>query len=287
MKKAIVFGLVLVFLLVAGCNAGPGNKAGLYNFKQGISEVNFKFVENAPPEKLYQHSSFRMIVEVDNQAAYDVQSGRVTLVGLDETYFHLDQVEQGFGPLLGRSLTSPDGDKIFLEFTGMAKGLFPGSEVYYGPFFLKASYESTMEFGDSICLNSNLYAVYDAGCTTEASKSYGGQGAPLAVTNVETVFAPAGNGAGVEFRVKIANEGRGKVERAALQRAQLGGEELLCEFTDTPLDKKTAYFKEEKQETVLLCRSFVRDRRSYMTTLNLVFSYTYEVQEQHRLMLVK
>lgn len=277
----------MFFLIIVGCSGGMGQQLAQYNFKQGISELSFQFLNNAPPEKLYPHSDFRIVVDAHNKMAYDLTNARMRIVGLDDTYFQLEQTEKPFGPLVGRSLLSPEGDKTFVEFVGRTKGLLPGASEYRATYFLKTNFNSMMEFSDTICINPNLYAVYDSGCSVEAQKSYGGQGAPLVVQQLEEIFTPAGNGGGMELRFTIANRGRGKMTTIRLLKSQLGGEDLGCEFSDAPLDKKVWLVKENEQEARLVCKSFLRDQRSYTTTLSLGFSYDYELKEEHQLLLMK
>ena len=280
--KKILFVVLLLFVL--GCGAGPGENALEYNFKQGITEVQLQTLENAPPEKIYPNTPFKIIVEVDNQAAYDATAGIVNIVGLDNAFFRVDRTEQSFTQIAGRSALMPEGEKIYLEFDGAAGQLFQNSEEYVNTFFLKTRYNSRMEFTDTVCINTNLYAVYDSGCTLEPTKSYSGQGAPLAVSEVEEIITP---GAAVEFRVHLSNEGEGSMTVVHLGRTMLGGEELTCEFQDVGENKKSVSFTPEKQEATLICRKFLRDQSSYTTTLLLTFSYDYEVKEEQTLRLVR
>ena len=274
----------MLVLLVLGCGAGPGEKALEYNFKQGIAEVQLRTLENAPPEKIYPNTPFKIIVEMDNQAAYDATEGVVRIVGLDNAFFRVDRTEQSFAQIVGRSALAPEGEKVYLEFDGAAGQLFQNSEEYVNTFFLKTKYNSRMEFTDTVCINTNLYAVYDSGCAIEPVKSYSGQGAPLAVSEVEEIITP---GAAVEFRIHVANEGEGSMTMVHLGRTMLGGEELTCEFQDVGENKRTVLFTPEKQEATLICRKFLRDQSSYTTTLLLTFSYDYEIKKEQRLRLVR
>jgi len=281
-----IFCLVLLAMasfVLAGCGAG-GPQDISYNFKQGIKEVTFSFLENAPPKQVYPSSNFKMIAAVDNQAAYDVTNGVVKIVGLDARYFYVTPEEQEFGPLLGKSILSPAGDKVFLEFDGFSQALFENAEEYVGNFLLKAAYRSTMYFADTVCINPTLYDVYSAGCKVQASKAYSGQGAPVAVTKLEEVVSPD---AAVEFRIFLRNSGRGKVSTLTLNNARLGGKELECEFQRAVENKKSLILNQKMQEAALICKTLLDSQNSYETTLSLGFSYKYEVEQRHSLRLVK
>ncbi len=276
--------LLILILFVLGCGTSPGEKALEYNFKQGVSEVQLRTLENAPPDKIYPNTPFKIIVEVDNQAAYDATEGVVRIVGLDNAFFRVDRTEQSFAQVAGRSALLPEGEKLYLEFDSAAGQLFQNSEEYVNTFFLKTKYNSRMEFTDTICINTNLYGVYDSGCVVEPAKSYSGQGAPLVVREIEEIIIP---GSAAEFRVHLANEGSGQIGKVYLGRTMLGGEELLCEFQNVGEDKRTVLFTPEKQDATLICRKFLRDQSSYTTTLLLTFSYDYEIKQEQTLRLVR
>ena len=274
----IIFAVAALLILPACGQKQQGDLQ--HNFKQGITELNVKFLPNLPPERIYPQSNFKMVLELDNQAAYDVAEGQVTILGLDPTYLQVPQPNQPFGPLLGRSFTAPSGEKAFVEFDGSAGSLIAGAEEYRAPYFLKLSYNSKMEFADTVCINPKVYQVYDAGCAVENKKSYSGQGAPLAITNLEEIISP-GIGAAVDFRLELKNRGRGKVGSVTLNSAKLGNQELTCTFQGTL--NRVMNFTSEQQETTLLCRTTLRDQNSYTTTVSLDFSYLYELVQQQTL----
>lgn len=283
MKLRILFVTLIVFtLLLAGCKDSGGRDVS-YNFKQGVSEVTFKLMKNAPPDKIYPDSNFKIIVEIDNLAAYDVDSGQISVAGLDDKYFTVYPGTQPFDLLLGRSFVNPDGDKKVLEFDGYSGQLFQNAKEYVGPYFLQGSYHSTVEFSDTVCLNPNMYQVYDGGCLVEDRKTYKGQGAPLMVSEIEEIISP---GQEAEFRIKIKNRGKGKITLVRLLDSSLGGKELNCEFPYSQ-DKKEIVMKRDEQEVLLICRSFLRSFNSYVTSLSLGFSYDYEFKQKQRLKMVK
>ena len=296
MRKEFLFSVMILLgalILISGCgssNAAPGNVK--YNFQTGIGELNLKFLTNAPPEKIYPFSSFKMILDLENQAGYDLNNGKVRIVGLDEKYFKLDQTEQTFQNLEGRNMINPLGGRAQLEFNGEAHQLFSSSEQYVGNYFLQASYDSKMDFVDTVCLNPNFYEVFDAGCKSNSKKSYTGQGAPLAIASLDQITSPSsGSGGEIEFRLTVKNKGIGKVENVTLVKSQLGGENIICGFVGSknkPLEEqKSLSFDDKLQEGVLICKSALKGGDSYSTTLYLGFTYKYRWEQRQKLTLVK
>lgn len=289
MKKILLItSILIIFLVLLGCTSSPGTASPAYNFKQGISELNFRMLPNAPPEKIYPESNFKIILEADNTAAYDINNLLVNIVGLDDKYFMLNVYEQKIPLMYGKSLSSPIGDKQFLEFDGTSNKLFQNAKSYTGNYFVKASYNSKIDFFDTLCLHPNLYDTNDAGCQVQAKKSYGGQGGPLAVDGLEEITYPSGTGGQVEFRVNVAKKGKGKINTVTLINSNLGGEEIECEFLgDNVITQKMIKLNNEKQEATLRCKTFIKEQKSYTTSLSLSFAYDYEFKQQFKLNLIK
>ncbi|MBI2666250.1 hypothetical protein HYX13_01420 [Candidatus Woesearchaeota archaeon] len=292
---AIFFFFLFLFLLACGTEE---QGSGLdYNFKQGIAELELHFLPSAPPEKLYPDSDFKIIIEVDNQMAYDIEEGKIWITGLVEDYFEVRPTEMVLQEILtedtilhGKSLTTPGGEKVYAEFKGHANQLFLNAEEYTGTYFLKAKYRSRMEFLDTFCVNTHLYAVYDPNCVVEQRKTYSGQGAPIAISEVEEILTPGADGK-VEFRIRLQNRGGGKVERVDVVQAKLGGEQIDCVFPEARGDyKQSMLFMENDNnanEATLICRKSLSLEVAYQTPLFVEFAYEYQTQEQHQLRMVR
>ena len=211
----------------------------------------------------------------------------VKILGLDPKYFQMFPEVQQPENMVGRSLSSPGGDKSFLEFDGQVYSLFENAESYLGKYSVKTSYDSIMQFSDTVCINPSLYQVYDGGCQSDKSKSYSGQGAPLAVTKIDQVITP-GTGPEVEFRIFIKNRGVGKIKELSFENPKLGAEGLLCSFQRSTLEDNFVLLDEKKQEALLICRKpFLTQTSSFATTLHVDFKYDYEHKIFQTLHLVK
>ena len=279
--------LFLIFLVSCGQQA---EQSALENYKKGVAELQISLLDNAPPDKIYPNTPFKIIVKADNQAAYDIVDGRLTLVGTDGQYFVIPELSKDMGEggaLEGRSITNPAGGKQFIEFDANARDLYLNAAEQTSTYFLKARYRSTLDFAETICLNSNLYAVYDAGCKVEGRKSYSGQGAPLAVAELEEIMIPGTPGQ-VELRLHLRNKGKGRVEWIELGEASLGGEKLEnCVFKEKEKTKRIEFKEKEKQEATVICRKNISGQASYTTTLVVSVAYGYELRQEHRLRLVR
>jgi hypothetical protein len=286
MKLLNTLGIVLVLILLIGCGSS-GKGDAKTNFKVGSGELDISFFTNAPPSKLYPQSNFKIVLEIQNNAAYDLTAGEISIVGLEPKYFDVSPQQQYFQVLEGKNLLNPSGGREFIEFEGKTGQLFQNAQNYRGNYFLKTKYDSSLDFSDTICLSPRLYDIYDSGCTPKEKKGYSGQGAPLGVTNVELVSYPIGAGAKIEFRVRLRNLGRGLVDHIQLKDAKLGGKDFeTCEFQGPVIDSHQALLSSDQQEVMLLCETTLGSGSSYETTLAFEFDYEYELREQHNLLLV-
>jgi hypothetical protein len=288
MKQLLTIGIVFCLtLLLFGCGS-QGSGTASYNFKQGIVELQVNLIDGAPPEKIYPQSSFKMVLEVDNQLAYEVHDGEIFITGLDPKYFFIEQQDNYFGPLQGKSMLSPAGEKDFLDFSGRSGKIFSNAIEQVNNYYVWTTYSSRVEFSDTLCINPNLYEVYDSGCKVETHKSYSGQGAPLAIAELEEIIYPPDNSRGeVEFRFRVINKGSGKVtDKVRLVKAELGGVDLSCKFQNGVEDKETIVFNDQEQEATLVCKAPIRGGVSYTTTMFLELSYNYKHEDLHTLRLI-
>ncbi len=286
MKLIKILIIVLLTIILVGCGSSGGGDAKT-NYKTGSGGLKIIFFNNAPPEKIYPLSDFRIILQLENDAAYDLTSGEISIIGLDGKYFEVTPLYQTFPTLEGRNLLNPSGGKDFIEFEGKAKQLFQNAQSYRGNYFLKTKFQSNLEFSDTVCLSPRMYDIYDSGCTPQEKKGYSGQGAPLAITDIELVSYPIGAGAKIEFRIRLKNLGNGMIDKIYFKGASLGNDKFeKCEFQGSVIDSHQALLSANKQETMLLCETTLKSSSSYETTLTFDFDYDYEMKEQHQLNLI-
>jgi len=173
-----------------------------------------------------------------------------------------------------------------VEFSGQAGKLFQGTEEYNQNYYLITKYNSKVDFTETVCINTNTYQVYNPGCEVQNRNTYSGQGAPVAITQMDELVTP-GSGAAVEFRFRIENKGssmmggsEGRVGRLNLNDARLGNEQLFCKFVGSS-DAKSVVMGNNQE--ILVCKKPVRELNSFTTTLVLSLSYDYEVTQEMQL----
>lgn len=287
MKKRILVGLlVLVLMLVQGCGLLDSSPKVEHNYRVGVEEVEFDLLEGSPPDEVYQDSTFKLILGLKNEMGYSARNIKISINGFDRKYFELDEVKKDVNIMEGKEVTNPKGDQNYLEFSGKSKLLFLNEKEKKNIFSINAEYETSLTYAESVCLNPFTYSVQEQGCKVDTSKSYSGQGGPLAIAKLEQVMIP-GDGAEVEFRLKLKNKGDGKVKTVTMKDTKLGGKDISCQFQKLQENKKQVKFTAKDQEVVVVCRGSVSSGSSYFTTLKIDFVYDYEFTKTEDLTLIR
>jgi len=285
MKKVIsLFSLLLIAALITSCSGTQQISGVTTNYKIGSGDLNVKLLNEAILQKIIPGLEFKIIAELDNQLAYDAKNLDIVITGLEPSYFQVYPLEQKITLLQGKSITNPAGDKEIIEFSGNAGSLVKSAQYYANKYLLQINYDSAMEFQDTVCINTDLYGVNDAGCKVQDKLSYPGQGAVLAVSKMEQVVIP-GSSAGMQFRIFLTNRGQGELKKVTLDKSELGGEALDCKFQGE-IDKPLEYDFKDKQTVLLLCDAAVSEQISYQTILALDFSYHYKLNKKYQLKIV-
>jgi hypothetical protein len=283
MRIKVIFVSFILLLLLVGCvSVGTSRKTPPHNFKSGVHDLEIDFLKNNPPDEVFQNSEFKIVVELHNDAAYSITNGEIKLTGLDTTYFEFLDEWRSFNNLEGRSLEFPQGEKDFVEFEVRSLDLKKRDEIEAN-FKVDVKYSSQIDFADTVCVNPDLYSIYNSGCKVDNEKSYAGQGGPVAVADLKEIISPGGN---VEFRLLLRNRGDGEAKVLTFSSAQLGGKDMSCEFKGAKGDKRTSKLK-GRDEVNLICNSDLQSFKSYETTLTINFVYDYFVSEDRSIDLIK
>ncbi len=279
MKGKLIIVLMLCSLVLASCGAfgGKGDQSKLVNYRQGVSGVELKLLQNMPPKEILEKGPFRIGVQVNNKGAYDVSIGELTVVGINEAWNQLAITGIEMPTLRGRSLTAPEGDFYVAEFSGKNIAMPPGLEQYPVKFWVvvKYNYESIAQL--DVCINPEVIVGIgkSVDCKVKDSASLSGQGAPVAVTKVEERVIPGNEQMSVEFTFYVENKGKGEV----VTPIRVGDVNLANRRMSCAPDVIEARDLEEKRNKVN-CIISEPLKSPYTTTLSVALDYTYEIKEK-------
>jgi hypothetical protein len=223
MKKSLLIAMLLISLAILSSCASQsrspeGERITDEEYRRGTQGLELKFMNNAPPDKVYSRSEMDVIIEVRNVGAYpnvDSFDGWIELYGFDERLFSGSYWDGGkfFRPdLQGRSKVFPEGGREMKRFhVNEVRTLFQ-SELNEPTLIAAACYRYRTIAEPVVCIDPEPYAIFgeDKVCTIDANgKTYalGSQGAPVAVTKLTEEVS----GQGIHFGINIKNVGGGKV----------------------------------------------------------------------------
>ena len=274
-------------LILSSCDYFEKNKISEQKFKKGYKGLMMDTLKNQPPDRIYPNSDFNLALKIENQGAYKLTNGRITLSNYIRNYLFFEETSQTITRssqqtyLQGKSITNPGGDYTYLVFKGKAKKLPLGVEEHKRELFIIADYSYQNVLSQTVCINPNPYEVHKANCQVESKTSLSGQGSPLAITQIEEIIIP-GTIPRVRFILTLKNKGDGEVKGLiTLTQAKLGGKKISCDFKNNPSKNKNKFkFPSHKnQETAMICEKIIDSSLTYSTTLLIDLAFNYRLEK--------
>ncbi|MEM4366497.1 MAG: hypothetical protein QXN46_02810 [Candidatus Woesearchaeota archaeon] len=216
MSKGLIFIGIFAALLVAGCQFVTTRPAGVQpQIHTGTEGLVLRWIENSPPQIVYEGSSFDLAFEIWNKGANDV-SGGVYVINYNRDAVQLSK-ESGFIELQGKSLDNPTGEKIIETIPAKAMGLGPGLERLPAKATVDICYEYATIAAPEICIDTDLFAEISSNkkvCRMQSLKLTG-QGAPVVLTSVEPKILSHPDKGKVlpQVLLKFRNNGKGIIVR--------------------------------------------------------------------------
>ncbi len=215
MKKAVIMGIVLVVLIISGCQGMTlpgGQKEPVTGYKTGTQGLVMNFMPNFPRARMYDGEDFNALLEIKNRGANEVGYGgdRIYLSGFDTGIItNIPVSGEPIPQIEGINQFNTQGGYDTVEFKG---NLYPLSgkniDSYPATILATACYGYKTLGSENICIDPNPFSPTTAKkvCTPTAV-SFGSQGAPIAVTSVEVDPTPRVT----RFKIHISNAGGGTV----------------------------------------------------------------------------
>jgi hypothetical protein len=230
MRYALV---IIAVLLAAGCSSTT-RPIYEYDYREGTEGLVIDFVENTPPEEVYELSDFLIGVDVANKGAHDIEDG-IFVLSLEDDYVEVrdwkGSIMQGRQPgskkayfdIEGKSPYLPDGGLDRMTVRAQTKVLDIQTETRTTHILFTTCYQYKTIMVEEVCvdpdtLNRNL----EKPCEVEAL-SPDSQGGPVVVTQVDVEMLESIDTDAVmpQFTLTLDNVGDGEVFDA-------GSVELAC-----------------------------------------------------------
>ena len=280
MKYALIMALVMS-ALIAACATGPDQNIDV-NYRQGYDGLELELLPNYPPEEILEGGTYTIAVQISNKGAYDTTRGEVSVFGLSKALNTLDRDVELLRVIKGRDINMPSGEFYIEEFKG--KNNFITADEYEAKFWVQAEYNYQTVFNADVCINPAMLKieVEQGSCVVEEEMSFGGQGAPIAITEVEELVSSEGDDTKAQFTLRIENKGDGDlISPVIVDSVRIANRRLDCERRE---------FKPElveEGEALLVCTFVEPNRGPYSTVLSASLYYTYRTREMGEILIKK
>jgi hypothetical protein len=223
MKRYTIGFLLLLgmFLTVAGCDGGGGGTGGTgTNYHTGTQGLVMDFLANSPPATVYDGDSTAFYLEVKNEGASDATNTLIYFSGVDPSIVKLNSgwFSSGTAPtggdvttagtIPGKSDAYPIGGYGTVENPDTVIDIPDTVDSYTANMKVVACYDYTTAASAQVCLDPDPTNNQDDACQPGSVGLSGGQGAPVAITNINTETSSTGT---VRFTVTLQNVGSGQV----------------------------------------------------------------------------
>jgi hypothetical protein len=242
------------------------------------------------------------LVELRNTGAWDIENGVYTWIIEDQYLAPLNERSKEFS-LKGKTQFDPLGGFDASHRLKFRSLVLPRQlETYFSPLILQACYPYRTWASVPVCVDPDVRNIMkQKPCVAGPVALSGGQGAPVAVTRVETSMLPLPEGNKVQpvFAIFVQNMGYGSVVREsdfelACKAGEKVGREKLLPFADVyvelqerkldckPVDeetKRSVVRIESGQESKFVCQSpdmvYDMSAGTFSTVLTVELRYGY------------
>ena len=241
MKLKNIIAILMISLLIYGCEGGfLGKKEGyeptitseeIYKGKEGL---DMEFFEDAPPKEILEESSLPIGIRLYNKGAYNIENGYLS-IGLEKDYMGIDKQQEASWKSLtedvkffekddehitfdlkGKSIAYPLGDQEFIRFAAKTKEIGktdPQSEYHDSLISITSCYKYQTIAAETVCIDTDIYNFKQRKKTCDAKKAItlSSQGAPVAVTKIESEMILDEGKIKPRFIITVKNLGNGEV----------------------------------------------------------------------------
>lgn len=221
MNRKIFF---IFLLLIIGCSTSTtSSKSTQVNIFVGTEGLTAEFAKTAPPPRVFEESSFPILIRIRNKGAYTVGESRtgILAIGREKDYVpelklepndRMQQVKELVAFFVeGKTQINSKGDEILATFTAKTGKLDPQSENKQSTITATLCYPYKTLLSTTVCIDPDIGELRPSkkACKVKEITFNTGQGAPITVTRIEPQMIPEGDIIKPQFLIFIENKGKG------------------------------------------------------------------------------
>ncbi|MBI2542154.1 hypothetical protein HYV80_05585 [Candidatus Woesearchaeota archaeon] len=247
MRRIILFLIFALFLAAcdtsqSGSSGGFGNlgfgssskKTPEINVYVGTSGLTAEFAKTAPPPKVFEDSSFPILMRIKNIGAFNIGENDLGVISIGRERDYIPQLtvedsnkifpDSTNDNLLsfiieGKTQLNPQGDELIIPISARTGKLDPQSENKQSTLTATLCYPYKTALSTTVCIDPDIGNLRPGkkACTVKEMAFGNGQGAPISIVKIEPQMIPeVGTSPGSksdvikpQFLIFVENKGRG------------------------------------------------------------------------------
>lgn len=210
MKKTILFIIILIILISCEKNNN------VPKIQIGTKALQIDFLPQAPPFEVHENETFNIFAEIKNIGTQNIDelsdSKGLLIVDVDDQYVRIKKEIIPFF-IEGKSLLNPIGGSMLLQKKATAKALPIQQERMSTKIIIGTCFKYSTNSGIDICIDTVPEKLGKKVCNIQTKIISEGQGAPVAITKIESKMLPSWDDKKTipEFTIYIQNLGGGEI----------------------------------------------------------------------------
>lgn len=205
MKHKLILTILMIFLFGCG-QSTPSSKE--IDIRTGSNALSIEYLKNTPPQKVFEESTFPVIIKIKNNGAYSLRNEEKAIVslGVEKDYTKkvqltasgraqtVDSLVNVAGlNLEGKSRINPIGEEQVVSYSIVAGRIDPQSETHPSTVVATLCYPYKTILDSAACIDTDVANIRPGKkvCNMQDLVFNNGQGAPVAVTKVEVNMLPS------------------------------------------------------------------------------------------------
>ncbi len=202
--------LSILLLLLVACQVQTFQKVPVapdYNVGTDGLRVGFNPASNSDISLCGQANVY---ADLNNRGVFDIDGGTFNFI-FDNRFFTAPDAK-GVLALERKSVYNPRGGDVRKVLQLRNIGMPEQFEFYSSPVIFQACYAYQTRASVPVCIDPDVLNLNSKKvCVPEVKSLSGGQGAPVAITRVETLMGPSGDDVVPSFIIHLQNVGNGQI----------------------------------------------------------------------------
>ena len=310
-----------MLVLLSSCTSSGSNNNKEIDLRVGFSGLSLELLKNNPPQKVFEGDIFPFAVRIKNTGAYSIKDKKAVLsLGVEKDYTRnvelLEgnrlEVEEGISTsakleIDGRSQVNQKGGEEIVSYNIQTGKIDPQSEFHQSVIYATACYPYETILGTTVCIDTDVTNLRPEKkvCSAQDLIFANGQGAPVAITKIETRMlpfeissgSPSTNEIRPQFLIYVENKGPGLVIREESVKdfctksntdhgnynivyvnAYLSDKKLVCQLDSAPDSAELGHIKLKDKKDIIRCyqeEGVPRTYDPYLSPLKVEMKYGY------------